>query len=84
WKDPEGLQTIKIIVTKCIKAWKDGLHPFQEQPIIYILNSEDVLLGTVTGNGKSALFSIPILCHLELSQYPEEYPLLPAHKHPVG
>ncbi|PBK59864.1 hypothetical protein ARMSODRAFT_849922, partial [Armillaria solidipes] len=84
WKDPEGLQTIKIVVAKRIKAWKDDLRPFQEQPIVYILNSEDDLLCTATGDGKSALFTIPILCHLEVSQYPEEYPSLPARKHPVG
>ncbi len=35
WKDPEGLQTIKIVVAKRIKAWKDGLCPFQEQHIVY-------------------------------------------------
>ncbi|PBK93655.1 hypothetical protein ARMGADRAFT_904052, partial [Armillaria gallica] len=84
WKDREGLRTIKIAVAKRIKAWKDDLHPFQEQPIVYILNGEDVLLCTVTGDGKSALFTVPILCHLEVSQYPEEYPSLPARKHPVG
>ncbi|KAK0191935.1 hypothetical protein F5146DRAFT_888194, partial [Armillaria mellea] len=61
WKVPEGLQTIKIVVAKRIKAWKDGLCPFQEQPIVHILNGEDVLLCTATGDGQSALFAIPIL-----------------------
>ncbi len=59
WKDPEGSQTIKIVVAKRIKARKDGLHPFQEQHIVYILNGEDVSLCTMTGNGNQ--FSSPFL-----------------------
>ncbi len=82
WKDPEGLQTIKVVAAKRIKAWKHGLRPLQEQPLVYIL--KDVLLYTATGDGKLAVFNVPMLCHLEVNQYPEEYPSLPALKHPAG
>ncbi len=32
-----------------------GVRPFQEQPIIHILNGKDDLQCTATGDGKSAL-----------------------------
>ncbi len=35
-----------------------GIRPFQEQPIIHILNGKDDLQCTVTGDGKSALFTL--------------------------
>ncbi|KAK0211922.1 hypothetical protein IW262DRAFT_1412454 [Armillaria fumosa] len=55
WNDPEGIQAVKDVVAKRIPTWKDGLRPFQEQPIIYILNGEDVVLCTATGDAKNAL-----------------------------
>ncbi len=61
WKDSEGLQAIRNVVAKRIPRWKNGLRPFQELPIVLILNGEDVLLCTATGDGKSALFTVPIL-----------------------
>ncbi|PBK64862.1 P-loop containing nucleoside triphosphate hydrolase protein [Armillaria solidipes] len=84
WTDPEGLETIRRVVSKRIPDWKQGLRPFQEQPITLILNGEDLLLCTATGDGKSALFTVPILCHLEVSSLPDSYPKLPVCKYPVG
>ncbi|PBK86780.1 P-loop containing nucleoside triphosphate hydrolase protein [Armillaria gallica] len=84
WKDSEGLQAIRNVVAKQIPHWKNRLWPFQELPIVLILNGEDVLLCTVTGDGKSALFTIPILYHLELEQSPSSYPSLTVQKHPIG
>ncbi|KAK0506700.1 hypothetical protein EDD18DRAFT_42109 [Armillaria luteobubalina] len=84
WNDLEGTQAIKDVVAKRIPSWKDGLRPFQEQPIIHILKGKDVLLCNATGDGKPALFTVPILCHLEISDFPEAYPSLPAKSRPVG
>ncbi|EEB90233.1 hypothetical protein MPER_11582 [Moniliophthora perniciosa FA553] len=41
---------------------------------------------TATGDGKSALFAVPILVHLEISQNPSKYPRfnVPIKKNPVG
>lgn len=38
------------------------------------LNQEDVFAIEATGGGKSALFGVPILIHLELYQNPSLYP----------
>ncbi|KAJ7343168.1 hypothetical protein DFH08DRAFT_702834, partial [Mycena albidolilacea] len=40
---------------------------------------------TATGDGKSALFTVPILCHLAVSQAPNQSPKFRAiRRHPVG
>lgn len=86
WQDPEGLEIIRTIISKRIPQWKEGLRPSQLEPIALILDGEDVLCTMATGSGKSALFFVPILVHLELSTNPEMYPnhSKQAHHLPVG
>ncbi|KAF7311150.1 Chromo domain-containing protein [Mycena chlorophos] len=65
-------------------AGRYGLRKRQEELILRILDGSDVLLCTATGSGKSALFTVPILVHLELSQHPELYPSFAGWSKPVG
>ncbi|THV04164.1 hypothetical protein K435DRAFT_817015 [Dendrothele bispora CBS 962.96] len=46
----------------------------------------DLFAITATGDGKSALFAVPILVHLEISKNPDQYPKfkIPLCKKPVG
>ncbi|KAJ7221384.1 hypothetical protein GGX14DRAFT_694696 [Mycena pura] len=61
WHSIEGAATVKAIVKARIPAWKDGLHLQQEEPILRILDGQDVLLCTATGAGKSApLTALPV------------------------
>ncbi|KAJ7207764.1 hypothetical protein B0H12DRAFT_1243083 [Mycena haematopus] len=57
WRSPEGQETLKSIVAAKIPVWKDGLRERQVQPILHILDGQDVILCTATGDGKSALFT---------------------------
>ncbi|KAF9001635.1 P-loop containing nucleoside triphosphate hydrolase protein [Hymenopellis radicata] len=84
WNSPEGKATVKHIVVNRIPSWKDGLHERQEEPVLLILDGTDVLLCTATGDGKSALFTVPILCHQEISQNPQDYPKFCVRKQPMG
>ncbi|KAF9048057.1 P-loop containing nucleoside triphosphate hydrolase protein [Hymenopellis radicata] len=84
WNSPEGKAAVKRIVVKRIPDWTDGLHERQEEPTLLILDGKDVLLCTATGDGKSALFTVPILCHEEVSRHPEDYSNFRVRKHPVG
>lgn len=74
WRSPEGLTALKSVVSARLPLWTTGLHPWQEEPIQRILDGEDVILCTATGDGNSALFLVPILCHLEASKYPDRFP----------
>lgn len=58
WQDPISRKTLNIIVKKLIPAWKDGLRPVQEDLVSPMLDGDDVLCYTATGDGKSAA----ILC----------------------
>ncbi|KAJ6505273.1 P-loop containing nucleoside triphosphate hydrolase protein [Mycena sanguinolenta] len=74
WTSPEGETALKAIVASQIPTWKDGLRGRQVQPILRILDGQDVLLCTATGDGKSALFMVPILCHVLLSKSVDFFP----------
>ncbi|THU82308.1 hypothetical protein K435DRAFT_691781, partial [Dendrothele bispora CBS 962.96] len=82
----EGCEVLKSIVKKLIPQWPNGLHNFQLNSLPIILDNEDLFAITVTGDGKSALFAVPILFHLEISKNPDLYPKfkIPLHKKPVG
>ncbi|KAK7051283.1 hypothetical protein VNI00_004783 [Paramarasmius palmivorus] len=82
FRSSEGLKVIDSIVKKRIPQWKDGLKPHQREPIAEILDLMQVMYITGTGDGKSALFIVPILVHLEISQYPQFN--VPIKKKPVG
>jgi superfamily II DNA helicase RecQ len=85
WRSPEGQAALKSIVAAKIPAWKDGLRDRQSQPILHILDGQDTILCTATGDGKSALFTVPILCHLAVSEAPNKFPnFRRIRQHPVG
>ncbi|KAJ7923291.1 hypothetical protein B0H13DRAFT_1602793 [Mycena leptocephala] len=71
---PEGHTVLKAIVSSEIPAWKDGLRERQIQPILRILDGQDVFLCTATGDGKSVLFIVPIICHVALNKSPDSLP----------
>ncbi|KAJ7237805.1 P-loop containing nucleoside triphosphate hydrolase protein [Mycena rebaudengoi] len=85
WKDPIGRTTLRTIVKKVIPLWKDGLRPVQEDLVAPILDRDDILCLTATGDGKSAAFSVPILVLDEYNSNPHLYPAgLPTRIDPVG
>lgn len=86
WQDPAGLETISdTIVKKLIPAWTNGLHEVQLDLVSAILDGNDVLCCTATGDGKSAAFSVPTLVHLEYNKHPEAYVAgLPTRRRPIG
>ncbi|KAF5345640.1 hypothetical protein D9758_015140 [Tetrapyrgos nigripes] len=84
WTDPSGKETLKLVVSRCIPQWTNGLHEYQVGPISMVLNKEHVLLFTGTGSGKAALFFVPLIVHQELNQYPDNYPPLPAQSNAIA
>ncbi|KAJ6586760.1 hypothetical protein B0H10DRAFT_2234162 [Mycena sp. CBHHK59/15] len=85
WQDPDGRKTLNTIVKKLIPHWKDGLRPVQEDLVAPILDGEDILCCTATGDGKSAAFSVPILVLNEYNKNPHLYPRgLRTRLNPVG
>ena len=52
WQDPIGLETRCTIVKTLIPTWSDGLHPFQLKLVSTILDCQDILCCTATGDGK--------------------------------
>jgi superfamily II DNA/RNA helicase len=85
WQDPIGLETINVIVKKIVPTWTNGLHPVQLELVSGILDGEDILCCTATGDGKSAAFTIPCLILVEYNKNPEVYPAgFPTRKRPIG
>lgn len=82
----EGVNVINAIVRKCIPTWTNGLRKLQLICIPKTLNLEDVFAIDATRGGNSALFGIPILVHLELSQNVTLYPSFntPIRSDPIG
>ncbi|KAJ7183910.1 P-loop containing nucleoside triphosphate hydrolase protein [Mycena filopes] len=69
WQDPEGRKTLRSI----------------EDLVAPILDGDDILCCTATGDGKSAAFSVPILALQEYHNNRNLYPVdLPTRIHPVG
>jgi superfamily II DNA/RNA helicase len=71
WQDPVGLETINTIVKKLIPTWTNGLHEVQLELVSAMLDKEDVLCCTATGDGKLAAFSVPSIVLLEYNKHPE-------------
>ncbi|ESK86668.1 hypothetical protein Moror_9684 [Moniliophthora roreri MCA 2997] len=71
---PEGLKTLDTIVKKFIPQWNNGLKPFQCQSISKILDLDNLLCITATGDGKSALFAVSVPIHKEISQNRASFP----------
>jgi len=85
WQDSIGLETICTIVKTIIPTWRDGLHPVQLELVSAILDGQDILCCTATGDGKSAAFAIPGLILVEYNAHPDAYPAgLPTRKRPIG
>ncbi|KAJ7687229.1 hypothetical protein B0H17DRAFT_939604 [Mycena rosella] len=85
WQDDLGRQTLNDIVKKVIPAWKHGLRPVQADLVAPILDGDDILCCTATGDGKSAAFSVPILVLNEYNANPDLYPAgLRTRANPVG
>ncbi|KAJ7113607.1 P-loop containing nucleoside triphosphate hydrolase protein, partial [Mycena epipterygia] len=72
------------IVAEKIPEWTGGLHEWQVIIVAWILDGEDVLCVTATGDGKSAIFAVPIIVLLEVAQNPAAYPGFVNQKKPVG
>ncbi|KAF8240165.1 hypothetical protein L208DRAFT_1234723 [Tricholoma matsutake] len=85
WQDPIGLEIINTIVKMLIPTWTNGLHPVQLKLVSTILNRQDILCCTATGDRKSAAFSIPCLILMEYNRHADKYPVgLPTWKKPIG
>ncbi|KAJ7601484.1 P-loop containing nucleoside triphosphate hydrolase protein [Mycena rosella] len=84
WRDPPGRRTITAIVKKLLPQWKNGLYPDQHNLVTRVLDGESILCCMLTGGGKSAIFSIPILILREMAHNPRLYPDLPTRPLPQG
>lgn len=84
WKSDVGRITVQGIVKARFSEWTDGLRDWQLDIVVRILDGEDVLLSTATGDGKSAIFTVPIVVLLEMRQDPGSYPQLPYRDFPMG
>ncbi|KAF5381943.1 hypothetical protein D9615_004202 [Tricholomella constricta] len=84
WQSQLGRDTIQRIVKHLVPDWTDGLRDWQLDIVSRILDGEDVLVSTATGDGKSAIFATPLLVLLELRRAPFYYPRLPCRVLPMG
>ncbi|KAK0215283.1 hypothetical protein EDD85DRAFT_740146, partial [Armillaria nabsnona] len=84
WKTPQDLEALKHVVACHILQWKDSLCDQQQEFIPYILNGDNLLVCTATGNRKSAYFTAPILAHIDIHDDPNLYAGFKAKKRPVG
>jgi len=72
-------------VRTIIPTWRDGLHPVQLELVSSILDGQDILCCTATGDGKSAAFAITGLILTKYNAHPDAYPAgLPTRKRPIG
>ncbi|THU88271.1 P-loop containing nucleoside triphosphate hydrolase protein [Dendrothele bispora CBS 962.96] len=83
WKSELGLETLKKVVSRCIPQWTDGLRDWQLDSVSTLLSRQHLFTIAATGEGKSALYIIPILVHLEIARNPEEYPSFRFRPNPV-
>ncbi|KAJ7931858.1 hypothetical protein B0H13DRAFT_1593763 [Mycena leptocephala] len=84
WQGPVGRDTANKIVKKVIRQWKDGLRPVQEDHVCAMLDGDNVLCLTATGDGKSGAFFLLIFILNEYNAHPALYPAgLPTRVHPV-
>ncbi|KAJ7105861.1 P-loop containing nucleoside triphosphate hydrolase protein [Mycena epipterygia] len=84
WQTELGRATIRRIVAEKIPQWTGGLHEWQVIIVSWILDGEDVLCITATGDGKSALFAVPIIVLLEVASNPTAYLGFGYQKKPVA
>ncbi|KAJ7868073.1 hypothetical protein B0H14DRAFT_2180401, partial [Mycena olivaceomarginata] len=61
WRDAPRRRNVVMIVKKQIPEWPDGLYLWQLDFVLSILDDQDSLCCTATGDAKSALFAVPII-----------------------
>ncbi|KAK0197660.1 P-loop containing nucleoside triphosphate hydrolase protein [Armillaria mellea] len=84
WKTPQGPEALKRAVARRIPQWNGGLRDHQQEFIPYILDGDNLLVCTATGDGKSAYFTASILAHLDVRDDLDLYVGFKAKKKPVG
>ncbi|KAG5641087.1 hypothetical protein DXG03_006044, partial [Asterophora parasitica] len=84
WQSQVGRDTIQQIVNLRVSEWTRGLRDWQLDVVSGILDGEDVLVSTATGDGKSAIFATPLLVLLEMKRAAGYYPRLPCREPPMG
>ncbi|KAF5339662.1 hypothetical protein D9758_015592 [Tetrapyrgos nigripes] len=72
WTSQLGLDT--HVVYRRILQWPSGLPDWQQDTIPLLLSRQNVFAIAATGDGKSTLYIVPILVHLELSKHQDLYP----------
>ncbi|THU79216.1 hypothetical protein K435DRAFT_571276, partial [Dendrothele bispora CBS 962.96] len=60
------------------------LHDYQLENIPCVLAGENVLFFAATGYGKSSLYDIPLLVHVEIRENLTLYPAFPVREYPVA
>lgn len=73
WTDDLGRETIQKIVKTC-SPYANGLYSYQLELVSLILDGNDALFISATGDGKSCAFSVPILVLNEYNRHPDLYP----------
>ncbi|KAJ7128565.1 hypothetical protein C8R44DRAFT_850962 [Mycena epipterygia] len=97
WQDEIGRQTlactVKVLPVRTVSypsvftttSATEGLRPVQADLVSAILNGDDVLCCTATGDAKSAAFSVPILVLTKYNAHPDLYPAgLPTRVGPIS
>ncbi|KAF5349397.1 hypothetical protein D9758_015511 [Tetrapyrgos nigripes] len=84
WTDTEGLNTLKQIISRRVPQWPNGLRDFQLENIPRVLDGENLLVFTATGDGKSSFYDVPVLVHMELAANPQLYAPFPIRETPVA
>ncbi|KAF5338311.1 hypothetical protein D9758_015764 [Tetrapyrgos nigripes] len=74
WTDSEGLNTLKSVISQQVPQWPNGLRDYQLENIPRVLSGENLLLFAATGKGKSSMYIIPLLVHMEIRSNPHLYP----------
>ena len=77
YKTPQGLEALKCLVARRIPQWKDSLRlsvitsKSSLDFIPHILDDDNLLVCTATGDGKSAYFTAPILAYIDVRDDPD-------------
>lgn len=72
WNSPRGHDEIQKIVKKCLPQWTEGAKAWQLPIVARTLQGASSINVAATGDGKSALYFLPVLIkkHLEASSGP--------------
>ncbi|KAF5346332.1 hypothetical protein D9758_011519 [Tetrapyrgos nigripes] len=84
WTDSEGLNALKSVISRRVPQWPNGLRDYQLENIPRVLSGENLLLFAATGEGKSSMYIIPLLVHMEIRSNPHLYPAFVVRERPVA